>query len=112
MATHSNILAGKKSHGQRTRSGYSPWGCRVGHDRAQHTPFTQCSIFWGSTPNSGSLSSPTRDRTYALCSGIVVLTSGLPGQSPQCSVLIKMYMHFLFLIALLSLTPGITSHVF
>ena len=26
MATHSNILAGKKSHGQRMLAGYSPWG--------------------------------------------------------------------------------------
>ena len=31
MATHSSILLGQ-SHGQRGLVGYSPWGCRVGHD--------------------------------------------------------------------------------
>ena len=28
MATHSSILAWKKSHGQRSLVGYSPWGCK------------------------------------------------------------------------------------
>ena len=31
MATHSSILAGK-SVGRRSLPGYSPWGCRVGHN--------------------------------------------------------------------------------
>ena len=31
MATHSSILAWK-THGQRSLIGYSPWGCRVGHN--------------------------------------------------------------------------------
>ena len=31
MATHSNIVPGE-SHGQRSLAGYSPQGCRVGHD--------------------------------------------------------------------------------
>ena len=32
MATHSSILA-RESHGQRSLTGYSPWGCkRVRHD--------------------------------------------------------------------------------
>ena len=33
MATHSSILPGE-SHGQRSLVGYSPRGCRVGHDLA------------------------------------------------------------------------------
>ena len=37
MATHSSIFAWK-SHGQRSLTGYSPWGCRVGHNWAtEHT---------------------------------------------------------------------------
>ena len=28
MATHSSILAWKKSHGQRSLTGYSPWGAK------------------------------------------------------------------------------------
>ena len=32
MATHASILAWKKSHGQRSLAGYSPWGCRIGHN--------------------------------------------------------------------------------
>ena len=28
MTTHSSILAWKKSHGQRSLVGYSPWGCK------------------------------------------------------------------------------------
>ena len=28
MATHSSIIAWKKSHGQRNLVGYSPWGCK------------------------------------------------------------------------------------
>ena len=31
MATHSSIVPGE-SHGQRSLAGYSPQGCRVGHD--------------------------------------------------------------------------------
>ena len=31
-----------KSHGQRSLASYSPWGCRVGHDRA-HTHVQLCS---------------------------------------------------------------------
>ena len=31
MATHSSILAWE-THGQRSLVGYSPWGCRDGHD--------------------------------------------------------------------------------
>ena len=31
MAAHSSILAWR-SHGQRSLAGYSPWGCRVGHN--------------------------------------------------------------------------------
>ena len=38
MATHSNILALKKSHGQWSLVGYSPWGARVGHDLATKPP--------------------------------------------------------------------------
>ena len=30
-ATHSSILAWSY-HGQRSLAGYSPWGCRAGHD--------------------------------------------------------------------------------
>ena len=29
---HASILAWKKSHGQRSLAGYSPWGCRIGHN--------------------------------------------------------------------------------
>ena len=39
MATHSSILAWKKSHGERSLVDYSPWGCsqtQLGA-RAQHT---------------------------------------------------------------------------
>ena len=28
MATHFSILAGGKSHGQRSLVGYNPWGCK------------------------------------------------------------------------------------
>jgi len=28
MATHSSILAWKKSHVQRSLAGYNPWGCK------------------------------------------------------------------------------------
>ena len=30
-ATHSSIFTGE-SHEQRSLAGYSPWGCRAGHD--------------------------------------------------------------------------------
>ena len=33
MATHSSILAWEIP-GQRSLAGYSPWGCRVGHNLA------------------------------------------------------------------------------
>ena len=36
MATHSSILAWKKSHGQRSLVGYSPWGHKE-TDRTEHT---------------------------------------------------------------------------
>ena len=39
MATHSSILAWK-THGQRSLIGYSPWGCRVGHNWATSLSFT------------------------------------------------------------------------
>ena len=32
VATHSGILAGEKSHGQRSLAGHSLGGCRVRHD--------------------------------------------------------------------------------
>ena len=35
MANHSRILAWKKSHGQRSLAGYSPWGCKES-DTSEH----------------------------------------------------------------------------
>ena len=31
-AGHGNLLLPGESHGQRSLAGYSPWGCRVGHN--------------------------------------------------------------------------------
>ena len=41
--THSSVLAGK-AHGQRSLAGCSPWGRRVGHDRAHTHNFYLWSI--------------------------------------------------------------------
>ena len=35
------VLLPGKSHGQRSLVGYSPWGCRVRHDRATSLSFTE-----------------------------------------------------------------------
>ena len=46
MATHSSILAWGKFYGQRSLTGYSPWGCkRIRYDLAtkqQHTLISWC----------------------------------------------------------------------
>ena len=41
MATHSSILAWKKSHGQRSLVGYSPWGHKE-TDTTEHTGMYCC----------------------------------------------------------------------
>ena len=37
----------------------------------------------------GDLSSTTRDRTHAACSGITVLTTGLPGKSELVALVLE-----------------------
>ena len=41
MATHSSILAWKKSHGQKSLVGYSPWGHKE-TDTTEHTGMYCC----------------------------------------------------------------------
>ena len=40
MATHSNTLAWKKSHGQRSLASYSPWRCKES-DTTEHLSVSQ-----------------------------------------------------------------------
>ena len=49
MAIHSNILAWRIPR-QRSLVGYSPWGCRVGHDWATNTYWALKRKFWHRRP--------------------------------------------------------------
>ena len=60
MAAHSVFLPGK-SHGQRSLEGYSPWGCRVGHDLA-----TEDISLHTSSEEGGMISS--REETFKVAS--------------------------------------------
>ena len=66
MATHSNILAWRIPHGKKSLAGYSPWGCRVGHDWV--TKHTQ-RLFNFRNP-------PTRKDFFRLCSQPVMNCAG------------------------------------
>ena len=45
MTTHSSILPGE-SHEERSLAGYSPWGCRVGHDSVSNNSTSTLSIMF------------------------------------------------------------------
>ena len=46
MAIHSSILARKKSHGQRSLVGYSPWGHKESDTTAHTSPWQLLSTWW------------------------------------------------------------------
>ena len=71
-----------ESHGQRNLMGYSPWGCRAGHDWSdlahKHTRYEKSSLFSPHLPKSSVQFSSVAQSCPTLCNPMDCSTPGLP----------------------------------